>query len=126
MVRWFARWIENWPTDCTQRVSINVFNSGWQPAASGDSQRLPLGSTLSIFTRICVADTTKVGGEDNLPCEDRPKELHLISLEERRLRGRGLISLYQRATKRVEALLTKDRVETRHNINLLMVTTTNA
>lgn len=87
---------------------------------------MPLGSTLSIFTRICVADTTKVGGEDNLPCEDRPKELHLISLEERRLRGRGLISLYQRATKRVEALLTKDRVETRHNINLLMVTTTNA
>lgn len=34
----------------------------------------------SIFTQ--VAETTELGGEDNLPCEERLKELHLISLED--------------------------------------------
>lgn len=78
----------------------------------------------STFTQ--VADTTKMGGEDNLPCEEGLKELYLICLEERRLEGRGLISICQSATKRMEALLTKDRTEkTRHNRNFLMVRTTN-
>lgn len=78
----------------------------------------------STFTQ--AADTTKQGGEDNLPCEERPKELHLISLEERRLGGWRLISIDQSAIERVEALLTKDHMEKkRHNINFLMVRTTN-
>lgn len=67
-----------------------------------------------------------MGGEDNLPCKERLKELYLICLEERRLGGRGLISVCQSATKRMEALLMKDHTEkTRHNRNFLTVRTTN-
>lgn len=43
--------------------------------------RLPkdLGDGLETFTQLLI--TTKLGGEDSLPCEERPKESHLISLE---------------------------------------------
>lgn len=28
---WSARWVRNWLTDCTRRVVISGFYSGWQP-----------------------------------------------------------------------------------------------
>lgn len=77
----------------------------------------------NTFTQLLITKH-KLGGEDSLPCEQRPKELHLISLEKAWRQGANLN--IPECYKEGEAFLTKDGMEKRrHSINFLMVRTTN-